>query len=170
MLQSQLSTVQRDHHRPTYWSFSLFLYGLSERLLFFWVGLKKTQYIHTRAQKWGCAALQCATQVMANLSNSLRTIQWCVQRESAGYQAGQYQQDKNCWPSWQSISTPRSKAEVGTTSSDTHGLPQPCVEILHGSFQCHCINYILWFMISWKPTLAVFNDPQELWNTLALRK
>lgn len=34
MLLSQLSTVQTDHHKPTYWFvFSLFLHGLPERLL-----------------------------------------------------------------------------------------------------------------------------------------
>lgn len=135
MLQSQLFTVQRDHCSPTYRSFSLFLYGLSERLLLYSKKPNTQTYIHVVTihphQKWGCAALQCATQVMANFCNSLLAIQWCAQHESAGCWAGQCQQNKNCWPNRQiilSISTPRSKAEVGTTSCDTHGLPQPCIK------------------------------------------
>lgn len=97
ILPSQLSTVQKDHHSPTYWSFSCALLWVIFKTASL---LKKTpkpalnlyiqvwQYIYTRAQSWGCSTPRC----MAKLSASLLPVQWCGQRESIG-----------CW-AWESVS------------------------------------------------------------------
>lgn len=157
MLLSQLSTVQTDHHKPTYWFFfSLFLHGLPERLLLCLKNKmkqppkkpnqKKTQkkphqtnkqtnhqthpnlYIHVVTTDPQQSTLMCnaGTGKPLQLSSGHPVVcaMWVLG-------AGQCQKAKDRWPNRQiilSISTLRSKAEVGTPSCDSHGPPQPCVK------------------------------------------
>lgn len=171
ILPSQLCNVQKDHHGPTYWSFS---WGLL-RVIFKTASLLKkksqnsTQPIHpgsdntsTPELRAGCEALQGAWQ------NSLPLFCLCsgvdnVSLLGAGHES--VSKNKNTDPDLRLCWVPQ---HWGQRPSGNYLLwyswssSSLCEDILHRSFQCHCIHYVLWFMINWKPMLAVFNTSQEL--------
>lgn len=136
-LPSQLSTVQKDYHGPTSWSFSWVLLWVIFKTASLFKKNPKTAlnlyihvvtiHLHQSSELGVCSTPRC----MANLSASLLAMQWCEWGESIGCWAWECQQEQKHWPRPQiilSISTLRSKAKVKTTSCDTCDLPQPCVK------------------------------------------
>lgn len=156
VLPSQLSTVQKDHHSPTYWSFRcIFLWVIFKTASLFLKTQNNSQPIYPGSENTSIPELRAEGVQHLNVHDrewqtSLPLFWLCggkgnVSLLGAGpkrvsartktlTQISDYSEYLNTevkGPRAQiilSISTLRSKTKVGTTSCDTHGLPQPCIK------------------------------------------
>lgn len=170
ILPSQLSNVQKDHHSPTYWSFSWALLWVIFKTASLFKKKKPkialnlyiqvvTIHLHQSSElgvkhskvhgKTLCLSSACAVvwtmwvYWVLGMRVSARTkmlTQTSGYAEYLNIEVKGQSGNSLLWYSWSSSAL--------------------CEDILHRSF--HCIHYVLWFMINWKQLLAVFNTSQEL--------